>query len=107
MYREKDLLLCLPSSAQVFVYLFAPLISFLKQSDFVGSFRLENGVRIWEPLWEHRHPAVPCFTAPVQPHGSLARARGDLDYRRHYYGDVFLGGAPAKLRKQGTPNWRK
>ncbi|XP_050045385.1 protein unc-80 homolog [Dermacentor andersoni] len=87
---------------QVFVYLFAPLIPFLKQSDFVGSFRLENGVRIWEPLWEHRHPAVSCFTAPVQPHGHAMRAarRADFDLRRHEYGDVFIGGAPAKLRKQ-------
>lgn len=96
---------------QVFVYLFAPLIPFLKQSDFVGSFRLENGVRIWEPLWEHRHPAVPCFTAPVQPHGHAMRtartsrggAAADYDLRRpHEYGDVFLGtGVPAKLRKHG------
>ncbi|KAH7962698.1 hypothetical protein HPB52_017554 [Rhipicephalus sanguineus] len=89
---------------QVFVYLFAPLIPFLKQSDFVGSFRLENGVRIWEPLWEHRHPAVPCFTAPVQPHGHAMRAarRGDFDLRRHQYGDVFIGGGPPKLRKQDS-----
>ncbi|CAN7946273.1 unnamed protein product, partial [Ixodes pacificus] len=90
------------SVIQVFVYLFAPLIPFLKQSDFVGSFRLENGVRIWEPLWEFRHPSVPCFTAPVQPHGARAGSRGDLELRRPHYGDVFLGGAPgAKLRKQG------
>ncbi|KAM7300742.1 protein unc-80 homolog [Ixodes scapularis] len=89
------------SVIQVFVYLFAPLIPFLKQSDFVGSFRLENGVRIWEPLWEFRHPSVPCFTAPVQPHGARAGSRGDLELRRPHYGDVFLGGAPgAKLRKQ-------
>ncbi|XP_077556955.1 unc80, NALCN channel complex subunit isoform X2 [Haemaphysalis longicornis] len=98
---------------QVFVYLFAPLIPFLKQSDFVGSFRLENGVRIWEPLWEHRHPAVPCFTAPVQPHGHAMRtartsrggAAADYDLRRpHEYGDVFLGtGVPAKLRKHDVP----
>lgn len=89
---------------QVFVYLFAPLIPFLKQSDFVGSFRLENGVRIWEPLWEHRHPAVPCFTAPVQPHGHAMRAarRADFDLRRHQYGDVFIGGGPPKLRKQDS-----
>ncbi|CAN7996230.1 unnamed protein product, partial [Ixodes hexagonus] len=86
------------SVIQVFVYLFAPLIPFLKQSDFVGSFRLENGVRIWEPLWEFRHPSVPCFTAPVQPHG--VRGSGDADLRRPHYGDVFLGAAP-KLRKQG------
>ncbi|XP_064455968.1 protein unc-80 homolog isoform X2 [Ornithodoros turicata] len=84
---------------QVFVYLFAPLIPFLKQSDFMGSFRLENGIRIWEPLWEYRHPAVPCFTAPVQPHKALLRTRGDVDHRRHQYGDVFLGGAPAKIRR--------
>lgn len=92
---------------QVFVYLFAPLIPFLKQSDFVGSFRLENGVRIWEPLWEHRHPAVPCFTAAVQPHGHAmraARSRADYDLRRHEYGDVFIGtGVPAKLRKHDFP----
>lgn len=59
---------------QVFIYLFAPLLHTLKESDF-QNFRLENGLKIWAALWEYRHPDVPAFTTPVRP--------------RRYYSLVF------------------
>lgn len=51
------------STIEVFIFLFAPLISYLKQSDFLTSFRLENGYKIWDPLFQHTHPEIPSFTA--------------------------------------------
>jgi hypothetical protein len=44
------------TTLQVFIYLFAPLIPHLKDSDFLTSFRLENGYKIWTPLFNHQHP---------------------------------------------------
>lgn len=44
------------TTIQVFIYLFAPLMPYLKQSDFLTSFRLENGHKIWSPLFAHQHP---------------------------------------------------
>lgn len=44
------------TTIQTFVYLFAPLIPHLKQSDFLTSFRLENGYKIWIPLFNYCHP---------------------------------------------------
>ncbi|RXG55769.1 Protein unc-80 [Armadillidium vulgare] len=45
------------------IYLFAPLLHTLKESDF-QNFRLENGLKIWNALWEFRHPDVPVLTTP-------------------------------------------
>ncbi|XP_034126697.1 protein unc-80 homolog isoform X1 [Drosophila guanche] len=50
----------------LFVYLFAPIISHLKESDF-QNFRLENGIKLWQGMWDNRAPGAPCFTAPVKP----------------------------------------
>lgn len=52
---------------QLFVYLFAPLSNHLKDIDFKSNLRLENGVKIWEPMNEYRHPENPCFTAHCRP----------------------------------------
>lgn len=38
----------------------------LKESDF-KNFRLENGLRLWQGMWEYRAPGAPCFNAPVKP----------------------------------------
>ncbi|CAL4094797.1 unnamed protein product, partial [Meganyctiphanes norvegica] len=74
---------------QVFVYLFAPLLHTLKESDF-QNFRLENGLKIWSALWEYRHPDVPAFTTPVRPRRQVLR--GKRVRRSHtQFGDVFLG----------------
>ncbi|GIX99044.1 protein unc-80 homolog [Caerostris extrusa] len=85
------------SSIQVFVYLFAPLGDFLKHSDFMTSFRLENGLKLWESLWEHKHPNVPCFTTHVMPKRTFLRGRRD-GQNATKFGDVFIGGVP--LSKQ-------
>ncbi|XP_055382818.1 protein unc-80 homolog isoform X2 [Condylostylus longicornis] len=50
----------------LFVYLFAPIIHHLKESDF-QNFRLENGIKLWQGMWEHRCPGAPCFGAAVKP----------------------------------------
>lgn len=75
---------------QVFIYLFAPLAYFLKHSDFLASFRLENGLKIWEPIWGYRHPDVLCFTSHVRPKRTILRARRERKSNTKF-GDVFLG----------------
>ncbi|XP_058795328.1 protein unc-80 homolog isoform X2 [Phymastichus coffea] len=55
------------STMTLFVYLFVPLVSHLKDVDFKGSLRLENGQKIWYPIYECRHPEAPCFTAHCRP----------------------------------------
>lgn len=50
----------------LFVYLFAPIAHMLKESDF-QNIRLENGLKMWQGMWEYRAPNAPCFTAPVKP----------------------------------------
>ncbi|XP_050101355.1 protein unc-80 homolog isoform X2 [Anopheles aquasalis] len=50
----------------LFVFLFAPIAHMLKESDF-QNFRLENGLKMWQGMWEYRAPNAPCFTAPVKP----------------------------------------
>lgn len=51
---------------QLFIYLFAPICHQLKESD-LQTFRLENGLKIWQALWEYRHPDTLCFTAHCKP----------------------------------------
>lgn len=53
-------------SPQLFVYLFAPVAHHLKESDF-QNFRLENGLKLWQGMWEYRSPNIQCFLAPVKP----------------------------------------
>ncbi|XP_055936881.1 protein unc-80 homolog isoform X2 [Argiope bruennichi] len=85
------------SSIQVFVYLFAPLGDFLKHSDFMTSFRLENGLKLWESLWEYKHPNVPCFTTHVMPKRTFLRGRREKQNAAKF-GDVFIGGAALSKR---------
>lgn len=75
--------------SQLFVYLFAPIAHHLKESDF-QNFRLENGVKLWQGLWEFRSPNVQCFLAPVKP-----RARQLVNSGSTPSGEVFIvkGGA--------------
>ncbi|XP_071950483.1 protein unc-80 homolog isoform X2 [Antedon mediterranea] len=60
-------------SLQLFVYMFAPLIYSVKESDL--TFRLANGLRLWQPLWEHRQPDILSFMAVVKPKRNIVRAR--------------------------------
>ncbi|XP_063871430.1 protein unc-80 homolog isoform X10 [Scylla paramamosain] len=83
------------TTIQVFVYLFAPLLHTLKESDF-QNFRLENGLKIWTALWEYRHPDVPAFTTPVRPRRQILRAR-KVRRSNTQFGDVFLGGGAGRL----------
>lgn len=66
----------------MFVYLFAPIAHHLKESDF-QNYRLENGIRLWQGMWEYKAPGAPCFTAPVKPKArqllSPTSPRGSID----------------------------
>ena len=53
------------SSFQTFIYLFAPICTNIRESDFNQNIRLENGKQIWQALWEYRHPDAEGFIAPV------------------------------------------
>lgn len=76
-------LLSIPTIS-LFVYLFAPIVHHLKESDF-QNYRLENGVKLWHGMWEFTAPyGAPCFTAAVKPKArqllnSLLSPRESLD----------------------------
>uniref|UniRef100_A0A3Q4BVI3 Cation channel complex component UNC80 N-terminal domain-containing protein n=1 Tax=Mola mola TaxID=94237 RepID=A0A3Q4BVI3_MOLML len=53
------------STVELFVFLFAPLTHRIKESDL--TFRLASGLVIWQPMWEHRQPDIPAFTALIKP----------------------------------------
>uniref|UniRef100_W5KQ91 Unc-80 homolog, NALCN channel complex subunit n=1 Tax=Astyanax mexicanus TaxID=7994 RepID=W5KQ91_ASTMX len=53
------------ATVELFVFLFAPLINRIKESDL--TFRLASGLVIWQPMWEHRQPDVPAFSALIKP----------------------------------------
>ncbi|XP_046393341.1 protein unc-80 homolog [Ischnura elegans] len=81
-------------SISLFIYLFAPICHHLKESDF-QTFRLENGLKIWQALWDYHHPDTPCFTAHCKP---KPRALWDRmsSSPQPQFGDVFLGGVARK-----------
>uniref|UniRef100_A0A1A8J8A7 Unc-80 homolog n=1 Tax=Nothobranchius kuhntae TaxID=321403 RepID=A0A1A8J8A7_NOTKU len=53
------------ATVELFVFLFAPLIHRIKESDL--TFRLASGLVIWQPMWEHRQPDIPAFTSLIKP----------------------------------------
>uniref|UniRef100_A0AAZ1XBV0 Cation channel complex component UNC80 N-terminal domain-containing protein n=1 Tax=Oreochromis aureus TaxID=47969 RepID=A0AAZ1XBV0_OREAU len=53
------------ATVELFVFLFAPLVHRIKESDL--TFRLASGLVIWQPMWEHRLPDIPAFTALIKP----------------------------------------
>uniref|UniRef100_A0A4W4GQM1 Unc-80 homolog (C. elegans) n=1 Tax=Electrophorus electricus TaxID=8005 RepID=A0A4W4GQM1_ELEEL len=53
------------ATVELFVFLFAPLVNRIKESDL--TFRLASGLVIWQPIWEHRQPDVPAFSALIKP----------------------------------------
>ncbi len=53
------------------MYLFAPLCSQLRTTDF-NNFRLENGFRVWPSMWGHKTPDPVCFNCPVKPNKPLS-----------------------------------
>ncbi|XP_013174007.1 PREDICTED: protein unc-80 homolog isoform X2 [Papilio xuthus] len=72
----------------LFVFLFAPISQHLKESDFTNNYRLENGLKMWQALWEFRHPDAACFTTLVKP---KPRSYGGKYSKRSQPEDVFLG----------------
>ncbi|XP_055525794.1 protein unc-80 homolog isoform X1 [Wyeomyia smithii] len=63
--KQQNYLFSIPTIS-LFVYSFAPIAHMLKESDF-QNIRLENGLKMWQGMWEYRAPNAPCFTAPVKP----------------------------------------
>ncbi|XP_038122393.1 protein unc-80 homolog isoform X5 [Culex quinquefasciatus] len=63
--RHQSYLFSIPTIS-LFVYLFAPIAHLLKESDF-QNIRLENGLKMWQGMWEYRAPNASCFIAPVKP----------------------------------------
>ncbi|XP_065337258.1 protein unc-80 homolog isoform X7 [Cloeon dipterum] len=76
-------------SITLFVYLFAPLCHLLKEHD-LQSFRLENGLKLWQPLWEYKHPSAKCFSALCKPR-PICKASIGLHHHSKSFGDVFTG----------------
>ncbi|XP_071839173.1 protein unc-80 homolog isoform X3 [Apostichopus japonicus] len=64
------------TTIQLFVYLFAPLVYCLRESDL--SFRLASGLKVWKPMWDHKQPDIPCFALPVKPRRLIRVARRQL-----------------------------
>ncbi|XP_065170367.1 protein unc-80 homolog isoform X8 [Atheta coriaria] len=71
----------------LFVYLFAPICQSLKESDF-QNFRLENGLKIWQAMWDFRHPDAPCFTTHCKPKPKLLNSKNG---KKNQFGDIFCG----------------
>ncbi|KAA0713172.1 Protein unc-80 -like protein [Triplophysa tibetana] len=87
------------ATVELFVFLFAPLINRIKVATFslyvdmliaqnCGikqllifwqesdlTFRLAGGLVIWQPMWEHRQPDVPAFTALIKPMRNIVTAK--------------------------------
>nr|XP_055069097.1 protein unc-80 homolog isoform X7 [Misgurnus anguillicaudatus] len=61
------------ATVELFVFLFAPLINRIKESDL--TFRLAGGLVIWQPMWEHRQPDVPAFSALIKPMRNIVTAK--------------------------------
>ncbi|XP_066154738.1 protein unc-80 homolog isoform X3 [Euwallacea fornicatus] len=88
----------------LFVYLFAPLCQNLKESDF-QNFRLENGLKIWQPMWEFRHPEASCFISHCKPKPKFFHKN---KWKSHQFDDVFVGpkhsqGESTSTEKDGSP----
>ncbi|XP_015837449.1 protein unc-80 homolog isoform X10 [Tribolium castaneum] len=77
----------------LFVYLFAPMCHHLKESDF-QNFRLENGLKIWQAMWEFRHPEALCFTSHCKPKPKYLLGKNLK--QKTQFGDVFLGRKPSE-----------
>ncbi|KAI5631670.1 cation channel complex component UNC80 domain-containing protein [Phthorimaea operculella] len=84
----------------LFVFLFAPISHHLKESDFTNNYRLENGLKIWQGMWEYRHPDAPCFTTMVKP--KPRPLGGKYTKKPQATTDVFLGRKFSK-EEAGSP----
>lgn len=78
------------STIQLFVYLFAPIVHLMKPSDF-ESLKLENGLKLWQPLWDYQQPDIPCFAAPVKPQRSILKAQRNLLKVNTNAANIYVG----------------
>lgn len=85
---------------QLFVYLFAPLISTINEHQF-QTLKLENGLRIWRALWQHCVPEVSSFAAPVKASRNTLIAKAGRSQTKTNAGDIYLGvnGSPDMTRR--------
>ena len=60
---DTDSLLYPLTTIEQFVHELTPHVYRMRESDL--TFRLENGVVIWGPLWRHEKPLIPLFTSEV------------------------------------------
>lgn len=98
--RSPDHYLLPITTIEIFIFLFTPLISYLKNSDFLTSFRLENGYKVWDPLFLHQHPDIPSFTSKVKPIQSLLRPNHYERRSTKKFDGVFIGSD--QTNKQST-----
>ena len=75
-------------AVELFVYMLAPLMQSVHTAD-LQTLKLENGLRMWHPLWSHRQPDVACFSSPVQsgrtpPHTPRPRVNFNM-------ADIYIG----------------
>ncbi|XP_076677709.1 unc80, NALCN channel complex subunit isoform X4 [Andrena cerasifolii] len=77
----------------LFVYLFAPLCSHLRDIDFKTNLRLENGMKIWSAMYDCRHPDTSCFTTHcrIKPQ-ALWNRYFKSSKQNQTSDDVFVGG---------------
>ncbi|XP_072902899.1 protein unc-80 homolog isoform X3 [Hemitrygon akajei] len=84
------------ATVELFVFLFAPLVHRIKESDLV--FRLASGLVIWQPMWEHKHPEAPAFTALVKPVRNIVTAKRTSPLNNR--------GPPCNLDKAGVTGFQ-
>ncbi|KAL5013018.1 hypothetical protein ScPMuIL_011569 [Solemya velum] len=75
---------------QLFVYLMAPIIHSLRDTDF-QSLKLENGLRLWQPLWDYRQPDIPCFATPVKVQKNILKAQRSLLKVNTNAANIYIG----------------
>uniref|UniRef100_A0A3B5MV28 Uncharacterized protein n=1 Tax=Xiphophorus couchianus TaxID=32473 RepID=A0A3B5MV28_9TELE len=91
------------ATVELFVFLFAPLIHRIKESDL--TFRLASGLVIWQPMWEHRQPDIPAFTTLIKPVRNIVTVRPPscLSYLSVYNPQGFQVVCEASLSDSSSP----
>ncbi len=75
---------------QLFIYLFAPLLDTIRDSHF-QSLKLENGLRLWQPMWDFRQPDIPCFSTPVKAKRIVLKAQRNLMKVNFNMANIYIG----------------
>ena len=76
---------------QLFVFLLAPLIDTVEETDF-QTLKLENGLRLWEPLWAYNQPDVACFTIPAKHQRTTLKAQRSTHARVNFnMANIYVG----------------